>query len=84
MLSFRALFHGDLSIKLKDRFHVTEIVMPFDVILFNGDVPQNKHHKIMYCKDLNHLLGQNWHVRGINNGYVDFYQRRNRSLVEYI
>ena len=58
--------------------------MPFDVLLFNGGLKSlgnpsknlggNQHYKIVHYKDLNHLLGQNWHVRGINSnddyGYV--------------
>ena len=74
--------------------------MPFDVIMFNGGLKSSgipskivggyQHYKIMH---LNHLLGQNWHVRGINSGgdygyvvldTVNLYLRRNRSLVEYI
>ena len=47
----------------------------------------------MHYKDLNHLLGKNWHVRGINSngdyGYVvadivDFYLQRNRPLLDYV
>ena len=76
--------------------------MPFDILLFNGGlkesgVPSKKvggtqHYKIMHYKDLNHLLGYNWHVRGINNlgdyGYVvadtvDYYLQRNRPLIDY-
>ena len=103
-------FYRDLGIKIKRSLSCNrtaspaiKIVMPFDVIMFNGGlkssgIPSKKvggyqHYKIMHYKDLNHLLGQNWHVRGINSGgdygyvvldTVDFYLRRNRSLVEYI
>ena len=82
---------------------VIKMAMPFDVIVFNGGlkssgIPSKKvggyqRYKIMHYKDLNHLLGQNWHVRGINSGgdygyvvldTVDFYLWRNRPLVDYI
>ena len=80
-----------------------KIVMPFDLILFNGGlkaaaVPSRQtggiqYYKITNYQDLNHLLGANWHFRGINingdYGYVvketvEFYIRRSKPLNEYI
>ena len=82
---------------------VIKIVMPFDVLLFNGGlkeagVPSKRvggiqHYKISHYRDLNHLLGQNWHVRGINAngdyGYVtcdtvDFCLKKSRKIDDYL
>ena len=79
-----------------------KIVMPFDVVMFNGGlktsgiatkvVGGNQHYRINHYRDLNHLLGRNWHFRAINAngdyGYivtntVSFYIRRNKPLTEY-
>ena len=62
-------------------------MLSFDVILCNGGLKSSdidlkkvggkQHYKIIHYKDLNHLLGYNWHVRGINSngdyGYVVVY-----------
>ena len=80
-----------------------KITMPFDLVLFNGGlksaaVPSKKiggiqYYKIVNYQDLNHLLGANWHYRGINingdYGYViketlEFCIRKSRLLVEYV
>ena len=77
--------------------------MPFDLLLFNGGlkaagtpgkvVGGTQQYKIQNYKDLNHLLGDNWHFRAINAnadyGYavletVMFYIRRSRRIVEYM
>lgn len=79
------------------------IIMPIDVLLFNGGLkmagkPTKKVGGVQYYgvdkyRDLNHLLGNNWHVRGLNShgdyGYaikntVQFYIRKYRPLTEYI
>ena len=79
-----------------------KVVMPFDILMFNGGlrasgiptkvIGGNQHYKINHYRDLNHLLGRNWHFRAINAngdyGYVvmetvSFYIRRNRPLTEY-
>lgn len=75
------------------------IVVPFDVITFNGGLrllgTESKkahgiqHYTIKHYKDLNTLLGKNWHYRGLNvnadYGYVitttvDFYLRECKQL----
>ena len=80
-----------------------KIVMPFDILMFNGGlrvsgiptkvVGGNQQYKISHYRDLNHLLGSNWHFRGINSngdyGYVvmetvSFYIHRSKPLIEYI
>ena len=80
-----------------------KLVMPFDILMFNGGlrtsgIPTkvtggNQHYKINHYRDLNHLLGNNWHFRAINAngdyGYVvletiSFYIRRSKPLIEYI
>ena len=77
--------------------------MPFDLILFNGGFKRAavsakkiggiQYYKITNYQDLDHLLGVNWHFRGLNingdYGYVvketfEFCIRRNRPLAEYI
>ena len=79
-----------------------KVVMPFDILMFYGGlrasgiptkvVGGNQHYKINHYRDLNHLLGRNWHFRAINAngdyGYVvmetvSFYIRRNKPLTEY-
>ena len=79
------------------------IVMPIDVLLFNGGLkmagkPTKKVGGVQYFgideyRDLNHLLGTNWHVCGLNGhgdyGYaikntVQFYIRKYRPLMEYV
>ena len=79
------------------------IVTPFDVIQFNGGlkvcgVPSKKvcgiqQYHIRHYRDLNPLLGRNWHFRGLNingdYGYaimqtVEFYLRRCKPLKEYL
>ena len=76
--------------------------MPFDVVMFNGGLKAsgiatkviggNQHYRIYHYRDLNHLLGINWHFRAINAngdyGYVvkntvSFYIRKNKPLTEY-
>ena len=57
------------------------IIMPIDVLLFNGGLkmagkPTKKVGWVQYfgideCRDLSHLLGTNWHVRGLN-GHGDY------------
>ena len=81
-----------------------KITMPFDVTLFNGGlrlaaIPLKKsrgqlqQYKIKHNKDLNHLLGTDWHIRVLNeNGdcgciisdTVRFYICRNRPVIEYV
>ena len=77
--------------------------MPFDILLFNGGlkcsgIPSGKksgvqHYKLNNYADIDHLLGANWHFRGLNAkgdyGYAvldtnDFYIHKSRSLVEFI
>ena len=53
-----------------------KIIIPFDLLMFNGGMkmagrPVKKIGRVQYYKldnyqDLNHLLGKNWHVRGLN------------------
>ena len=80
-----------------------KISMPFDILLYNGglkaaDVLSGisagiQHYKLKNYADLNHLLGRNWHFRGLNAngdyGYavldtIDFYIRKCRALTEYM
>jgi len=60
-----------------------KVVMPFDFLLFNGGIKEAgiaskkiggvQHYKIRHYRDLDVLLGKNWHVRGINsNGDYGF------------
>ena len=78
------------------------IDMPFDLLLFNGglgaagtqfrNIGGTKHYRIKHYRDLNPLLGDKWHYRGLNaNGdysyavkeTVEFYLRKRRPIVEY-
>ena len=76
--------YEDLAIKIKRALTcrrsgspLVKIVMPFDVLLFNGGLklagkPSKKVSGVQYFtinhyKDLNKLLGKYWHVRGINS-----------------
>ena len=80
-----------------------KVVMPFDMLLFNGGLKEAgirskkvggvQHYKITHYRDLDVLLGRNWHVRGINaNGdygfvvcdTVDFCLKKSRKLVDYV
>ena len=80
-----------------------KITMAFDILLFNGGLkaagtPRKvvkgvQHYKIQHYKDLNGLLGDNWHFRAINSngdyGYVelstvDFYIHRRRPITQYM
>ena len=80
-----------------------KIAMSFDVLLFNGGllppaVPSRKvggiqRYKIRKFSDLNSLLGNSWHFRGLNSrgdyGYViletvEFYLRKSKRLSEYV
>ena len=77
-----------------------KISMPFDIPLYNGGlkaagVPSCisagiQHYKLKNYADLNHLLGRDWHFRGLNAngdyGYavLDFYIRKCRALTEYM
>jgi len=101
--------YRDLSIRIKRSLTCArtspdvKIVMPFDALSFNGGLkslgtPSNKyggiqHYTIKEYKDLNDILGYNWHVRGINcnvdYGYaiketINFYLRKCRDLVEFL
>ena len=86
----------------KESPHV-RIEMPFDKLQFTGGLKTYstslrvyrgiERYKITSYKDLNPLLGQNWHFRGINpNGdfcYVildtlEFYLHKRKSLKEYL
>ena len=77
-----------------------KIVMPFDILMFNGGlrvsgistkvVGGNQQYKISHYRDLNHLLGSNWHFLGMNsNGYygdlvmetASFYIHRSKPLI---
>ena len=83
--------YGDLSARIKKAIICSRtaspkvnIVMPFDVLMFNGGMkiagkPVKKIGKVQYYgisgyTDLSHLLGKNWHIRGLNDrgdyGYV--------------
>lgn len=74
--------YNDLSVRIKKAIICSrtaspkvKIIMPFDVMMFNGGMkmagrPVKKIGKVQYygisCyQDLNHLLGENWHVRGL-------------------
>ena len=78
------------------------IDMPFDVLMFNGGlkiagvasrrIHGTQRYKINHFRDLNPLIGQHWHFRGLNingdYGYVvletvEFYLHSCRQLVEY-
>ena len=79
---------------------VVRIVMPFDIVLFNGGLKvagflsrtfrKIQHYKIRNYCDLDGLLGRNWHYRGLNaNGdygknTVEFYIFKSRPLIEYL
>ena len=53
-----------------------KISMPFDILLYNGGLKAAgvlsgisagiQHYKLKNYADLNHLLGRNWHFRGLN------------------
>ena len=79
------------------------IVVPFDAVTFNGGLrllgTESKkaqgiqHYTIKHYRDLNPILGKNWHFRGLNvnadYGYViletlEFFLRKSRSLEEYL
>ena len=99
-LSFR--IKRSLTCNRKGSPHI-KVSMPFDILLFNGGlkvagIPSKvvggvQQYKIKNYRDLNHLLGDNWHFRAINAnadyGYVEletvvFYIRRSRPIVEYM
>ena len=80
-----------------------KITMPFDTLIYNGGLKAAgvlsgisagiQHYKLKSYADLNHLLGRNWHFRGLNAqgdyGYavldtIDFYIRKCRALTEYM
>ena len=65
----------------QESFTRSKIVMSIDILLFNGGflptaIPSRKiqRYKIRKFIDLNSLLGNNWHFRGLNSngdyGYV--------------
>ena len=80
-----------------------KIAMAFDALLFNGGlkaaerphkiVKGVQHYKIQHYKDLNGLLGNNWHFQAIssngNYGYVElstvnFYIHKRRPTIQYM
>ena len=80
-----------------------KIIMPFDPLLLNGGLKcagmpyQMKsgiqHYSVKAYTDLNHLLGNGWHFRGLNaNGdysyivlnTIDYALQKSRSFVEYL
>jgi len=77
-----------------------KITMTFDILLFNGGlkaagtpckmVKGVQHYKIQHYKDLNGLLGNNWHFRTINsngdygNVELDFYIQKRRPIIQYM
>ena len=82
---------------------IVRIDMPFDLIQYQGGLKvhgyfarchyKTERYKIHAYKDLNPLLGTNWHYRGINpNGdfcyvildTVEYYLYRRQPLKEYI
>lgn len=82
---------------------IIRLVMSFDLIQFNGGLKEcgilsRKFHgvqryKIKHYRDLDNLLGKNWHYRGLNvngdYGYavrdtIEFYIYKSRPLKEYI
>lgn len=82
---------------------IVKIEMPFDRISFDGGlrvcgikkrvVHGTQRYTISSFKDLNRLLGSNWHVRGINKSgdfcyvilsTVEFYLYHRRPLREYM
>lgn len=81
---------------------LVKITMPFDVLLFNGGLklagkPSKKvlgvqYFEINHYKDLNHLLGKYWHVRGLNSSgdysfaikdTIQFAIKRGKPLADY-
>ena len=82
------------------KVHITTEI---DILIFDGGLkmagyPTKKvagvqYYSIRHYRDLNHLLGRNWHFRGINElgdyGYViqdsvQFYVKRGKRLTEYV
>lgn len=82
---------------------IVRILMSFDLIQFNGGLKECgflsrkfrgvERFKIKHYRDLDNLLGQNWHYRGLNingdYGYavqetVEFYIFKSRPLIEYL
>ena len=80
-----------------------KIRMPIDVMMFNGGLkmagyPENRVrgvqcYKIEHYRDLDSLLGKNWHFRGLNDGgdygyvilsSVLFYIKKGRLLTEHV
>ena len=80
-----------------------KITTPFDLILYNGGLKEagvpskkvhgNQYYRINHYRDLNHLLGKNWHFRGINEngdygyavmGTIEFYLSKCRPIKDYI
>jgi len=78
------------------------IDMPFDLILFNGglgaagtqfrNIGGTQNYRIKHHRDLNSLLGDKWHYRGLNadgdysyavKETVELYLRKHRPVVEY-
>ena len=78
------------------------ITMPFDLSLFNGGlkaagkpsktVNGNQRYTLARYQDVAHLLGEDWHFRGLNiNGdyayvelkTVEFYLQKRHQMVEY-
>lgn len=80
-----------------------KIEMPFDTIHFNGGLKSYgvksrnyrgiQRYKINKYEDLNPLLGDNWHVRGLNAAgdfcyvildTIEFYLYKRRPLIDYV
>ena len=81
---------------------VVTIDMGFDYLLFKGGlqaagIPKrlvcgNQRYKLQSYRDVDSLLGQNWHYRGINRSgdyafvvlhTIEYYIHRRRSITEY-
>ena len=81
---------------------VLRIELPFDKLLFDGGLKQHGHllrkahgHEIFTIRryaDLEPLLGEGWHIRGLNDSLdfcyvnlhtVQFYLHQRKDIVEY-
>lgn len=109
VLSEKYDFHQDLALRIKSTLITSgtrksnpcvRIVMPFDEKTFMEGLAlqgyindTNKHYRITQYTDLDELLGEGWHFRGLNSigdycfvvpNTVEYYLSRRRSLVHFI
>lgn len=90
-------FYNNLKLQIKKsmicsrtRSPKVHITMSIDILIFDGGlkvagkkVAGVQYYIIRHYRELNHLLGRNWHFQGLNE-WGEFYVKKSEPLTEYV